>query len=225
MTTNIANLTPAKPTRFAIVPLWDGQPAPTLAIMSGSLDAVLERITDSRARSDAIALISRADAALASLGETAALHEQLLREGITALTARMDAIAARLDAAQRTLTADAKADAEAEQARIQHMLDELPDPDDPDGLPATSAPTGDLHVIAASEPGNGDEGDLPDPDNPTLDGVPLSYGNVPTSYVHSAKKDIGEGKEFSLPQPSGSALGPHGKSGKVVPQPTAISIG
>ena len=46
--------------RFALVPIDDHHP-PDNAIMHGSMSAVLERIADSRARSDAIDLIHRAD--------------------------------------------------------------------------------------------------------------------------------------------------------------------
>src|SRR5262245_60141771 len=115
------------------------------------------------------------------------------------------------------------------------MFDEEPIPEPPGTSgPATAAdldahdpphPTGDLHTLPAQGPGpapaDDDQGELPEPPASPNEltgidgdggGVPLSYGRVPSSYVHAED-------EHELPPPHIE----NKNRGQVVPQPTAIS--
>jgi hypothetical protein len=107
------------------------------------------------------------------------------------------------------------------------------EPGDPTAQDAdTHEPSGDLHTLAAKEeppePLVEDEelpSELPDePPQTETDaegGVPLSYGKVPTSYVHTEDQS-----EFALPEPmmTEDARRRRKLQGGVVQQPTAISL-
>ena len=88
----------------------------------------------------------------------------------------------------------------------------------------THQPGGELHSIASKEEPSSE---LPEPPQPetTSDagGVPLSYGNVPTSYVRGRGPkdqagDIPKELEQGLPEP------PPEPRGSVYPQPVSISL-
>jgi len=136
---------------------------------------------------------------------------------------RVDALTFRVEA----LEAKRKAD-----EAVQRKLDEEPIELPPDifekqtlAPPAeigddTHQPGGELHSIAAKE-----EEQLPEPPletEPDAGGVPLSYGNVPTSYIKGAPKDqagdLPEELEQGLPEP------PPEPRGSVYPQPVSISL-
>jgi len=84
----------------------------------------------------------------------------------------------------------------------------------------THQPGGELHSIAAKE-----EEQPPEPPLETesdAGGVPLSYGNVPTSYIKGAPKDqagdLPEELEQGLPEP------PPEPKGGIYPQPVSVSL-
>src|SRR5262249_18391313 len=87
----------------------------------------------------------------------------------------------------------------------------------------THTPGGELHTVAAKEEDPSSE--LPEPPLETegdAGGVPLSYGNVPTSYVRGGPKDqagdIPKELEQGLPEP------PPEPKGSVYPQPISVSL-
>jgi len=139
---------------------------------------------------------------------------------------RVDALTSRVVA----LEAKHKAD-EATQRKLEEEPIELP-PDiaeyqtrtPPSEIgDETHQPGGELRSIAPKEE---QSSELPEPPQPetTSDagGVPLSYGNVPTSYVRSGPKDqagdLPEELEQGLPEP------PPEPKGSVYPQPVSISL-
>jgi hypothetical protein len=69
-----------------------------------------------------------------------------------------------------------------------------------DGAHDTHVPSGELHTIAPKEEPpetTANDEELPEPPTETdAKGVPLSYGNVPTSYVHGEDQ-----VEFAIPEP------------------------
>ena len=140
---------------------------------------------------------------------------------------RVDALTSRVEA----LEAKHKAD-EATQRKLDEEPIELP-PDiaeyqtrtPPSEIgDETHQPGGELHSIASKEEPSSE---LPEPPQPetTSDagGVPLSYGNVPTSYVRGRGPkdqagDIPKELEQGLPEP------PPEPRGSVYPQPVSISL-
>jgi hypothetical protein len=122
---------------------------------------------------------------------------------------RVDALTSRVEA----LEAKCKADEAAQRKLDEEPIELPPDISEKQTLapPAeigddTHQPGGELHAVAAKEE---PPSELPEPPQPetTSDagGVPLSYGNVPTSYVRSGPKDqagdLPEELEQGLPEP------------------------
>ena len=138
---------------------------------------------------------------------------------------RVDALTSRVEA----LEAKHKAD-EAVQRKLDEEPIELPpDFDRPQDLPPTPigdethTPGGELLALAPKDQEPSSE--LPEPPLETEDdagGVPLSYGNVPTSYVRGGPKDqagdLPEELEQGLPEP------PPEPKGSVYPQPVSVSL-
>jgi hypothetical protein len=118
-------------------------------------------------------------------------EETLKQHQITALIDNVAKLSTRLDLLLQRKGTRARKKKEAEQKRIADDLAALPDPDDP----ATHGhmPGGELHTISAKVEQETDD----------AGGVPLSYGNVPTSYVHSEDDPT---------------------NGTAIPQPTAIGF-
>jgi hypothetical protein len=89
----------------------------------------------------------------------------------------------------------------------------------------THTPGGELHTVAAKNPG---EGDLPEPplgtETDDMGGVPLSYKSVPTSYVGGRRKDQDLPPGEPLDDPLNEELLDQPPKGKVFPQPVAISL-
>jgi hypothetical protein len=166
-------------------------------IMTGSMNAILERLPDTHARNDALSTMLdtavKAVEAEEQLEEARATAAQILSDGITRITHRLDQFEkARAISAKRAEAARK----EAEQRRVQRYLDQLPDPDLPDDpeafgiIPPAQDPTGtsleddgDLEIKKAQDPeryGPTDDegpGDLPrklEQDVPPLSG---SYTN------------------------------------------------
>ena len=150
-------------------------------IMTGSMNAIMERLPDTSAD----ALSTMLDTAVKQveaeekLEDARACAAQILADGITRLTSRLDAFEVRREEQQRLDEQEAERE---QQRRVQAMLDALPDPDDPDLddrtgiIPPAQDPTGaelesddgDLEIKHAKDterygPGSDDEGpgDLP----------------------------------------------------------------
>ena len=100
-------------------------------IMTGSMNAIMERLPDTSARNDALSTMLdtavKQVEAEEKLEEAQAAAAQILFDGITRLTFRLDAFEVRRQEQQRLDEAERE-----QQRRVQAMLDALPDPDDPD---------------------------------------------------------------------------------------------
>jgi hypothetical protein len=153
---------------------------------------------------------------------------------------RVDQLTTRVE----ELEAKRKAD-EAEQRELEEEPLELPpDFDRPQDLPPskigddeTHQPSGELHSIAAKTEEEEEPSELPEPPLETeadAGKVPLSYGNVPMSYIKGAPKDA-TSRDQALPRraeqagdlPEGLVEEPlevPAPKGSVVPQPTAVSL-
>jgi hypothetical protein len=154
----------------------------------------------------------------------------IVRADAAAQAARADATEARnalIDALEARLAAaeDARRADEARKAAFdEEPLTLPPDLDRIQDLPPakieddhTPGPSGELHEIAAKE----EPSELPEPPLEVEDagGVPLSYRNVPLSYVRG-NDQAGDLPE-ELEQPTDPVPEP---SGSVYPQPTAIQL-
>jgi hypothetical protein len=101
-------------------------------IMTGNLDAILERLPDSLARNDA--LDTMLDTAVKQveaeekLEDARACAVKILTDGISRLTSRLDQFEKARAISAKRAEAERKA---RDAARVQRMLDELPDPDNP----------------------------------------------------------------------------------------------
>src|SRR5262249_8176544 len=105
---------------------------------------------------------------------------------------RVDALTSRVE----KLEAQRKADQAVQRKLDEEPIELPPDLNRPQDLPPakigdeTPPSGGELHEIAAKE--NEEPSELPEPPLETegdAGGVALSYGNVPTSYVHCEPKD------------------------------------
>jgi hypothetical protein len=102
-------------------------------IMTGSMNAIMERLPDTSARNDALSTMLdtavKQVEAEEKLEDARACAVKILTDGITRLTSRLDQFEK-----QRALSAK-RAEAarkEAAQRQVQRYMDELPDPDNPD---------------------------------------------------------------------------------------------
>jgi hypothetical protein len=86
------------PGHFALIRVPDGCKAPDDVIAHGSLNAITERVMSSKARSDALELLARADAAAEEEREREQREQQVLTEGIRALADSVAKLSSRLDA-------------------------------------------------------------------------------------------------------------------------------
>src|SRR6516162_1515335 len=169
-------------------------------------------------RNDAAELEQKAAALDAKKSAVLSTVNRLLR-----FMSRVDALTSRVEA----LEAKHKADEATQRKRDEEEIELPPDiaeyqtrtPPSEVG-DDTHQPGGELHSIAAKE-----EEQLPEPPletEPDAGGVPLSYGNVPTSYIKGAPKDqagdLPEELEQGLPEP------PPEPRGSVYPQPVSISL-
>ena len=183
---------------------------------TGGMQSVLQTVRD-----DAAELEKKTAALDAKKHAVLSTVNRLLK-----FMSRVDALTSRVE----KLEAQRKAD-EATQRKLDEEPIELP-PDfaeyqtrtpPPEIGGETHQPGGELHSIAPKEE---PPSELPEPPQPesTSDagGVPLSYGNVTTSYVRSGPKDqagdLPEELEQGLPEP------PPEPRGSVYPQPVSISL-
>jgi hypothetical protein len=109
--------------------------------------------------------------------------------------------------------------------------------DDDDETPSTYQPGGELHSVAAKTEEEEEPSELPEPPLETeadAGKVPLSYGNVPMSYVKGAPKDATSRDQSLLHRAEQAGDLPEGlveepvdvpePRGQVVPQPTSVSL-
>jgi hypothetical protein len=172
-------------------------------IGSGSMSAVTEHILDSKIRADAVELLHDAAKALGLIEQQREEEQELRERQVHAFCDGVARLARRLDILEAQREEQMRADEEAEERRIEQFLDELPDPDSPDPF----APSGDLHVIAASGPEDreqlqSDQGTLPPelkkgapPDlgtEPELDPSKLAYPETPAQRAPVAVSMMSE---------------------------------
>jgi hypothetical protein len=147
---------------------------------------------------------------------------------------KVDALTSRVEAFE----AKRRADEEQQREFEEEPLELPPDLDRPQDLPPspigddeTHQPGGELHAVSPKDEEHLSE--LPEPPlepETTADGgkVPLSYGNVPTSYVHGGPRDAAASNKDNVgdlpkeledpPEP------PPEPKGSVYPQPVSISL-
>src|SRR6516165_9295280 len=191
----------------------------------GALSSVYDLV-----RADSAALAARAD----EVEARNALIEHLCTK-VADFERRFADHEARLAAAEEKRRAD-----EAREAEFEEEPQELP-PDiaahqelSPptkigDAHSTTHVPGGELHSVAPKdEPPETTANDEELPEPPTeadAKGVPLSYGNIPTSYVHSSEHGQRDQVEFAIPEPGMTTDARRRKAkGGIVSQPTAISL-
>jgi hypothetical protein len=185
-------------------------------IMTGSMNAIMERLPDTSARNDALSTMLdtavKQVEAEEKLEDARACVAQILADGITRLSARLDQFEKQRALSMKRAEAQRKA---RDAARVQKYLDELPDIDDPTGiLPPAEDPTG-------TELEN-DDGDL------TIKHAvePEKYGPQDDEYPGDQPRELKEG----VPAPSGTATDPKpdplGGPGdpKQVQQPISASL-
>ena len=91
-------------------------------------------------------------------------------------------------------------------------------------------PGGELHSVAPKEEPpetTANDEELPEPpQEPPSDArkVPLSYGNVPTSYVHGSDRGQRDQVEFAIPEPGMTTDARRKPRGSVVQQPVSVSL-
>jgi hypothetical protein len=186
-------------TPFSEVPLerWRAE------AMAGGAMGALQNVYDI-VRADAASQAARADEAEAR----AALIEHLCTQ-VEEFERRFEDHLARLAEAEDRRRSD-----EAAKVKFDEEPLELP-PGDPPGADETHAPGGELHELPPKDQDPEPVSELPEPPLETeadAGGVPLSYGNVPTSYVHGEDQS-----EFEIPEPEQP-------KGQAFPQPVSVSL-
>jgi hypothetical protein len=164
-------------------------------IMTGSMNAIMERLPDTHARNDALSTML--DTAVKQMeaeerqAEARACAIRTIADGVAHLTTRLDQFEKQRALSMKRAEAQRKA---RDAARVQRMLDQLPDPDDPDAL--VYPPPGDL-TINQPEPLD-DDGDLE-----TKQKVdPERYG------TDEGPSDLPRELEKDTPPPSGNYADP-----------------
>jgi len=132
-------------------------------IMTGSMNAIMERLPDTHARNDALESMLRTAIDAVEAEERAnvarAAATQILSDGITRLSARMDSFEKARAISQK------RAEAEAQRRgrqRVAAMLDALPDPDQPYSLDLKER-VADQHPTDILPPPRDPEEPAPDP--------------------------------------------------------------
>ena len=168
--------------RYAIIPLGDGQPPPD-ALVIGTLSDVTTYIPQSVERKELEQILEEITQTHDHAKQLAA-YEQNFKSKVQAFNDKCAERLEALDARQHRLDAKrAKRKAREEQEHIQSYLDGLPDDTDDLGV---HRPTGDLHTLSPPDKGHWD------PEADDAGGVPLSYGNVPTSYIKGKRDEVGD---------------------------------
>jgi len=180
----------------------------------GYLQNVYERV-----RNDAAELEQKTAALDAKKSAVLNTVNRLLR-----FMSRVDALTSRVEAleAQRKANEAAQREFEEEPLTLPPDIHEYQTRTPPSEIgDETHQPGGELHSLPPKD--EEELSELPEPPvEVETDKVPLSYGNVPTSYVRGGPKDqagdLPEALEQGLPEP------PPEPRGSVYPQPTAISL-
>ena len=166
---------------FAIVPVHDNK-VPAGAIAHGPLNVITERVLSSKARTEALALVARADEAAEQEREREQREQEILSDGIRAFTDGIADLSRRLDALVQSRDARRKLDAASEATK--EMLELPKDPPELDLSPADTvpAPSGELRPQQAKDPKEhqpeaDDQGALP---RELERGAPPETGNYPT---------------------------------------------
>ena len=175
---------------FAIVPVSDKPPSN--AIMHGSMSAVMERVADSKARSEAEKVIARAEQAAAELEQQQRHEQQIIADGVRKFADGITDLTRRIDQLEQERETRRALDAAIEVTREMLTIPEgALDPDAPaDEIPA---PGGELHVVPPSHPedkeqlaaSNESEGDLPEE---LLEKTPPDPGTAPTIGFEDARR-------------------------------------
>jgi hypothetical protein len=176
-------------------------------IMTGSLDALMERLPDTHARNDALESMLKiaCDAVEAEekLEDARACATKILHDGITRLSARMDAFEKRRAISMKRAHAEAQ---RSDQQRVQAMLDALPDPDDPEPH------SFDRKEREATPADQDPEGIIPAPEDPT--GASIDPDDVGLEGV-TATRPVTDPLDLAHPPAPNT---------KQVPQPVSISL-
>ena len=205
--------------QFAIIALSDG-PAPPEAIVVGAFSDVMSCLPQTIPRKEAEQILSGLNETLDHIKQFAA-HEEDFKNKVQAFNDECDKRLHAYEVRDRQRRRrDAKRKEREQQAQVQSYLDALPDDDD-------IAPPGDL----THNPPPDQERYSPQPDDAGK-GVPLSYGRIPTSYVHTEDEvgDLPSDIERGTPAPLGNypvynpaELG-RAQDPKQVAQPVSISL-
>jgi hypothetical protein len=152
--------------QFAIIPVVS---PPSNAIAHGSLDAVMEHIVDSQARSDAEDLLTRAAEAVGSLETIQAQKDQLFARSIQALNDSLGHLTRRMDALETRRADDARRVAEQNAAREQQAreAEEELEAEPPPGYPQDAVPA--LELEDEVPPPGGELHAHPPPEKPDLE--------------------------------------------------------
>jgi hypothetical protein len=107
-------------------------------IMTGSMNAIMERLPDTHARNDALSTMLdtavKQVEAEEKLEDARACAAKILSDGVTRLASRLDAFEKQRALSMKRAEAQRKA---RDAARVQRYLDELPDPDAPEPTAAS----------------------------------------------------------------------------------------
>jgi hypothetical protein len=174
---------------FAIVPVSDKPPAN--AIMHGSMSAVMERIADSKARTEATALIRRAADAAAELKQQQEREQAAIDDGVRKIADGILKLTHRIDQLEQERETRRALDAATEVTREMLTIPkDAPDPEAP--ADETPALAGELTTIPPSHPedkeqlaASEDQGNLP-PE--LLEGAPPPSGTAPTIGFEDARR-------------------------------------
>jgi hypothetical protein len=118
------------------------------AVMVGNLNAVMEQLPDTKARTAALLNMYRiADSAVeaearrdVARADAKRARDELRDTQVRRITDAITRLSARVDALEQRQT-----------RRLKEYIDSLPDPDNPDSDPATHHPTGGLHSLGPAE--------------------------------------------------------------------------
>ena len=189
------------PEQFAIVPVEGNSPPE--AIVVGPMSEVTSYIGQSIARIEEEQRLAESQAEAAEVAqhqsEIRAHAAQILTDGMARLSARLDAFVASKQARADQQQRDAEA---AEIARVEAMLETLPDPDTPDApvlRDSSHAPSGDLHSIAPVDREPLDPENEPDPDDPENTRAEAVTGAMPKELDKGAPPEAGEYTPTSPP--------------------------
>jgi len=172
---------------FAIVPVSEGKP-PQNAIAHGSMSAVMERIADSKARSEAEKVIARAEQAAAELEQQQQREQQVIADAVGKFAAGISDLTRRVDQLEQERETRRALDAATEVT--QQMLTipkDAPDSEAPGDDTHEHVPGGELHdLLPKEEPQlTADQGNLPEE---LLEKTPPDPGTAPTIGFEDARR-------------------------------------